>query len=471
MGVGKTRQVIDAAQILFQQDKIDRVIVIVPAAVRAVWYDQELGELAKWLWPEVHCRIGEYHQRNKFWSWAKNDRPHLHWVITNYDFIRMPSRLAPLLSLCSERTLLVLDESSAVKNYRAKQTKACIKIRQKCGRVILLNGTPIAHSPNDLYSQGNLMHPSILDCRSYFHFRSRYGIMGGFRGKQIVQWQNLRDLQNRFKPYVLMRRKEDCLDLPEKLEPVVFTVSLTKESWEIYKEMRDEMIVWLEDKVVTASQAVVKALRLSQVTNGFIGGVQDDEGFFETKEIGREKIDFFLQWYKEQLSIEPDLKLLVWCRFRKENLRLCEDLKTIYGSTIEVERIAGGQKKQEREHALRLLDPRSTPNQPVVIIGSPQAGGLGLNLAAAHTVVYLSNDYSLKTRLQSEDRVHRPGQVHKVSYFDVVAVGPNGQKTIDHIILRALRTKDDLANWTTSAWITSLKKQKEEESNGKFLLS
>jgi SNF2 family DNA or RNA helicase len=82
---------------------------------------------------------------------------------------------------------------------------------------------------------------------------------------------------------------------------------------------------------------------------------------------------------------------------------------------------------------------------------------MGLNLTAAHTVMYLSNDYSLKTRLQSEDRVHRPGQTNVVSYYDVVATGPDGQKTIDHHIIKALREKNDIATWTTSAWLAALR--------------
>jgi len=84
---------------------------------------------------------------------------------------------------------------------------------------------------------------------------------------------------------------------------------------------------------------------------------------------------------------------------------------------------------------------------------------MGLNLTASHTVVYLSNDYNLKTRLQSEDRVHRPGQTSPVSYFDIVAEGPNGQKTIDHTIMKALKAKDDLAKWTASAWLSELKEE------------
>ena len=90
------------------------------------------------------------------------------------------------------------------------------------------------------------------------------------------------------------------------------------------------------------------------------------------------------------------------------------------------------------------------------MLGTPATGSMGLTLTAAHTVVYLSNDFSLKTRLQSEDRAHSPGLVEHVSYFDFVAHGPNGQKTIDHGVVKALQTKESIANFTTSAWLDIL---------------
>jgi SNF2 family DNA or RNA helicase len=96
------------------------------------------------------------------------------------------------------------------------------------------------------------------------------------------------------------------------------------------------------------------------------------------------------------------------------------------------------------------------PEGPVVVIGTPASGAMGLNLTAAHTVVYISNDFSLKTRLQSEDRVHRPGQMFPTSYFDIIATGPAGQKTIDHTVVKSLKAKLELATFTTSAWIQVL---------------
>lgn len=499
MGVGKTKQTIDAAQFLFQAGLIEKVLVVCPASVRGVWFDAELGELAKHLWTTTPVKVLEFHARIRGWMNGPESTKRMQWMITNYDFIRSKNRLEQLYPFCGPKTMLILDESSAVKNDKAQQTKACLSLRRRCSRVLLLNGTPIANSPLDMYSQANIMHPNILACQSFFHFRSRYAVLGGFQQKQIIGWTNLEDLQRRMSPHILRRLKTDCLDLPEKLPAVTITVPMTAERWPMYKEMRDEMIAWLDQATVSAApQAIVKAIRLAQLTSGFIGGLSDQSHLLDEdaladdparpdwlpgttpgntqqggqgdnkgqnpsqpgsiREVGREKLDAFLEQLDMFLGQDPNLKLLVWCRFRPELFRLFNELGH-HNQRLNLGLIVGGQKRAEREHALRLLDPRTAPKGPAVVIGTPASGSMGLNLTAAHTVVYMSNDYSLKTRMQSEDRVHRPGQRNNVSYFDIIATGPNGQKTIDHAIMKALRTKEDIARWTTSAWIQALREE------------
>jgi len=516
MGAGKSLQCVIAAQLLYQQGIISKVLIITPAAVRGVWFDSELGEIKKHAWLNLPHSVTEFHSRMRVWHLGQKiekNQPHLRWMISNYEFIRTSKqRLQQLLPFCGGDTLLILDESSAVKNYRAEQTKACMFLRKACGRIILLNGTPIANSPADLFSQGQLLTPKILECKTYFHFRSKYAVLGGFLGKQIVGWRNLPDIQQRFAPYVLRRLKKDCLDLPEKLPPIILSIPLTPHTWSIYREMRDEMVAWLAHDVVSVSaQAVVKGMRLAQITSGFLGGVQqaepqdtfdltdsEDELDLDTsrpsfiprnkeqpveqiidrrmgppnaiQEIGREKLDAYLDWVKLRLEEDPNLKLLTWCRFRAELARVVRELKATFPN-VAVGALWGGQthdryktidgaptlvKAGEREDSIRLLSPSTTPDGPVIVVGTTATGSMGLNLTSAHVVLYLSNDFSLKTRLQSEDRVHRPGQTHHVSYTDIIATGPTGQKTVDHIIMKALRNKEELANWTTSAWIHAL---------------
>lgn len=71
----------------------------------------------------------------------------------------------------------------------------------------------------------------------------------------------------------------------------------------------------------------------------------------------------------------------------------------------------------------------------------------------------MSYDYAYWKYEQKNKRIDRPGQVHPISMFDIVAVGPNGQKTIDFTIVKARREKEEIANFTTAAWIQALKEE------------
>lgn len=206
MRTGKSKIVIDAAQFLYEAGTINRVIVVAPAPVRDVWYDPELGEFAKHLWADLPARVSEFHSKIRHWMHGPKSDRELRIIVTNFEFLRAKTRLLQLQGYAGPKTLLVLDESSYVKTHSAQQTKACLQLRRKCGRVVLINGTPIFHTPQDLFSQGNILHPSILECPYITHFKARYAIQepvkgpGGRplrdpRGKQIEEvtgWVNLR---------------------------------------------------------------------------------------------------------------------------------------------------------------------------------------------------------------------------------------------------------------------------------------
>jgi hypothetical protein len=469
MGAGKTKQSIDAAQFLYQHGLINRVLVVCPASVRSVWFDPQLGELKKYLWDSQAGEVYEYHAKTRRWLYGEKNSSGLQWLITNYEFIRARARMDYLLkTFCGDKTLLILDESTSVKNYKALQTRACKTLRNRCGRIILLNGTPIDNNPGDLYSQCDLLSPSVLNCKTWFHFRARYALMGGWQQKQIVGWINMSDLQKRMAPFVLRRLKKDCLDLPEKLPPVTITFPLSEKNWGRYKQMKNDLIAWFQEGHVSiAGQAVVKVMRLAQITSGFLGGIEDQTQFDEpnnappepkTEEIGREKLDGFIEWLKQILETEPNAKLLVFGRFAPEMRRASEAVKDLVPG-FPVGLIIGGQSRTEREAAIKLLDPDSAPIGPCVVFATSGSGARGLNLAAAYIVVYLSNSYRMGERQQSEDRVHRPGQKRTVHYFDFVATGPQGQKTIDHDIINTLRKKEDIANRTQEAWVQRLKEE------------
>lgn len=470
MGTGKTKTTIDAACELYSWDKIDAVLVVAPAKVRDVWIDKDEnpkldGEIHQHRW--IPSCVVEYHSKARV-IW-KDENWKLLWVVTNYELIRkilkdrsMPhvEKLGELLK--DQKVFMVLDESSFIKSKDADQTKVCMKLGRKAKRRTILNGTPM-NNPLDLFSQMNFLDAgtkTILPFPSYVAYRDRYArISTRFGYPKILGWQNLDELQRYIAPYVVRREKKDCLDLPPKIYMKPIEVTLTQKTWDIYREMRDRAVVWLDKNPSLAQQAAVKTLRLTQITSGFLGGVVEledgdlfadgfDEATRKTEEIGREKLDWLLDYVSRLLVDKPELKMIAWCWFRPELERVARELTKLL-PTYKIY----GQSDAEREAAERGF---KTDKGPGLLAGQQRSGGFGLNLQVADTCAYMSNYHSLIVRQQSEDRLHRFGQTHPVTYQDILAVGPKGQKTWDHTILRNLREGANLATWTTSAWKRAL---------------
>lgn len=538
VGAGKTKQCIDAAQIFFESRTIDSVLVVAPAAARGVWADPDLGEIAKHSWRDVPYLCRQYSvlfddmtkMEGLHGSAVDVKLPFLRWVITNYEFVRRADRRKHLMQWLKRRNFwLICDESWCLKDHNTEQWKAVHEIRQMsarvtivesiarppslrgaCLRVTLLNGTPIADSPMDINAQMQMLDEKILgfeytnakgkkvwSCADS-RFRNYYaGLAVNPTQQQMImwrnqpasqQWQRLEELREKVAPYVIRRKTRDCFDLPPTLEPVLLEAKLKPETWKIYKGMRDDMLAWLSTSEASqAGQAIVKGIRLAQITSGFLGGVQtmdlneDFEARFcscspETgtcdfhqrdvtstpaaptiKEIGREKLDAMLDWLSR---IEQPDRILIWARFRAEIERTA---RAFDGSEPWLRRkmhlLYGEQKKAARQAAVDALNPALHPEGLVGVVGSAQAGGAALNLAGASLAISLSQDFNLRIYLQKNGRIDRPGQTQPIRYVDVVATGPSGQRTIDHHVLAALRTKEDIANWTTATW----RKKLEEE--------
>ena len=146
-------------------------------------------------------------------------------------------------------------------------------------------------------------------------------------------------------------------------------------------------------------------------------------------------------------------RLVVWCRFRPEIARLRERIVTRFPD-VTVRVLQGGLSKADRSDAVTLFHPDAPdPKGPAVLIGQPQAGRFGLNFTKCSNVDRLSNDYSQMTRAQAEDRVDRPGQKNPILVQDYVVTGPNGERTVSGMILKSLRTNENMAKWVCSRWV------------------
>ena len=92
MGMGKTKSVLDSAQVLYRRGEIDRVIVIAPASVVPVWIDPDLGQISAHAWPTVPITVTHYHARARAWHYGPQSYTPLQIIASNYEYIRTGMR-------------------------------------------------------------------------------------------------------------------------------------------------------------------------------------------------------------------------------------------------------------------------------------------------------------------------------------------------------------------------------------------
>jgi len=450
-GMGKTRICIEAAKEFLKMGEITRVMVVCPAPVRFAWADPEFGELAAWGIDPKQVFIFDSYSYHKLWH--KNWQ----WVIVSYDILRSEGHHASLIRWArEEHAMIVMDESSYIKAMRAARTKACIKLARYFKRRYILNGTPIANTPEDLYSQFLVLDYNIIDC-SRWVFRLRYCKMGGYMGKQVVGLakETQVELYKKIRPFYFQRRKKEALDLP----PVTLTprfVPMEKTTWKVYVDMRDELIAILSEgpgdqKILTASNAGVKLVRLMEITAGQV----------EENVVGSEKINDALDYIAER----QEGRLIIWTWFRVETTRVATTIKDeilkrsnqkVWGHRS-VGMLIGGMSQPNREKVLHTFN----NDENGILVSQLAAGGMGLNMQRASNMLFLSRAYSLLMRIQAIGRIDRMGQTaESISVVDSIATGPKGQPTVDRAVLKALKRKTELANWTRGEWLKVLQEEK-----------
>ncbi len=311
---------------------------------------------------------------------------------------------------------VIHDECHQGKSAGSKISKFMHKIGRKAKYRLGLTGTVAPHSPLDLYGQFRFLDPSIFGT-SWYSFRDRYSIMGGFEGKQVVGYKNEEELRARFESIAYSVKSDDVLDLPDVVEVEKYCV-LSPAEKRIYSEMKKEMITEIEAGTVTAANAMVKILRLSQIANGT---VRTEDG--KDVEVGNSKKKLLEEVVE---GIKAKEKIVVFCRFRSD-LDAVRDV------------VSDGRGYFELSGRVNELEEWKKSSPGSVIGVQVQAGGVGIDLTDARYCIYFSPTFSLGDYEQSRKRVHRPGQERTVFYIKLIC-----RATVDVDIYRALRTKRDI---------------------------
>lgn len=181
--------------------------------------------------------------------------------------------------------MIVCDESSKIKNPQAKCSKALHKLGKVSEYNLILTGTPITNSPLDFFSQYKFLDESIFGS-SFYAFRSKYAILGGFQNHQIVGYKNLQELVEKAHGIAYRIKLDDAVELPEFIEEIR-PVALEKKAQQIYDSIDKDSFAELMSGEVTTRNVLTRLLRLSQCTGGFIK--DDINGIVQ--EVSRAKLE------------------------------------------------------------------------------------------------------------------------------------------------------------------------------------
>lgn len=455
MGCGKTRSILEGVKIQFERMEIDLLVVVALKGVHTNWTRRQVP---LWLEGTPHCSIAWSNKyRNKSWQadceavLAAKDQ--LRIVAVNIEALSQKQGAAykfleSLGKSDGHRAVLVLDESSTIKDPKANRSKQIVKLAKLFAHRRILTGTPSTESPFNLWNQFEFLKAGFWGM-SYYMFKQRYGQfktvrLGARSFEELVSYRNLDELREKIAPYVSEVRMSEAIDIPPKIYKTI-DVELTDRQRRAYQQMLDLYAAQLDnDEVVTTDTPLTRLTKLHQIVTGHI---IDEYG--QAHPLEHNRIDVL-----KNVLEEITTKAIIFCRFVQpisEIMDLLGDAAVEYSGRITDE--------AAREEAVDRF--QQDPSVRYIVISLQSSGAYGLDLFAAGAVVYYCNGYSLERRMQSEGRAHRPGQLNeRVVYYDLVAPG-----TVDESVQTALLNKIDVASKVTSLMKDWLRpSQRETES-------
>jgi hypothetical protein len=247
-----------------------RVLVMCPLSVVGVWA-AEVKRFSKLPWHIERLHKGGTKDKVKkltegisFLSKHRTPPPHI--VIINHESVwREPFRK---LALTTPWDLAICDESHRGKAPGGKFSFFLRALANVVPRRLALTGTPMPHSPFDIYSQFRFLDRSIYG-NSFSHFKTRYAEMGGFGDYEVKNWRHMDEFSRKFHQITVEVKAKDAFDLPDEINTTRSAI-LEPSARKTYQSM--EKLFWAEVKTgeITASNALVKLLHLQQITSGVI---------------------------------------------------------------------------------------------------------------------------------------------------------------------------------------------------------
>lgn len=433
MGLGKSFTSIAIMGELFLEGLIEKVLVVCPTSIINVW-EKEISKFADYDY-NVESITGSTMSKRKAKLISLSHKQGLKVAIINYEATwRMEKELN-----IYKPNMIICDESQKIKNPSASQSKTLHRLGAKAEYKMILTGTPVQNSPMDIFSQWKFLDPNIFGL-SFYAFRNRYAVMGGYYNHQIIRYKNMDELTSKAHSVAYRITKEEALDLPEQIFQNRYC-ELEPGARRTYDAVVRQSFAELMEGEITATNVLTKLMRLSQISGGH---VKDDDGRIQV--ISKAKLNE-LKDIMEDIIVDNKKKLVVFARFIPE----IESIQSVAREMgIEYSYITGDIKIEERGE---MCDKFQNNDEVKLFIAQIQTAGLGITLTAADTAVFYSLDFNYANYTQAISRTHRIGQKCTCTYINLISVG-----TVDEKIIKALESKEDIAKNIVDNWREYFKK-------------
>lgn len=438
MGLGKTIQTLALITFLIEQKKQrGPYLVIVPLSTLTNW----VNEFEKWA-PAVRTIIykGTPGVRKTLTPLVRGGQ--YDCLLTTYEYIIKDK---PLLGKI-KWTYMIIDEGHRMKNTQSRLTQTLTQFYTSRYR-LLLTGTPLQNNLPELWALLNFVLPKIFNSVKSFDewFNTPFANTGaGDSSMQLNEEEALliiKRLHKVLRPFLLRRLKKDVeAELPDKVERVI-KCKMSALQKKLYSQMKNhKMLIASDDFGKKGKPQGIRGLQnaimqLRKICNHPYVFEEVEMAINPTKETG---MDLFRVSGKFELldRLLPKLKATkhrVLMFFQMTAIMdIMEDFLRFRG--FKYLRLDGGTKPEDRTH---LLTAFNAPGSDIdIFILSTRAGGLGLNLQTADTVIIYDSDWNPHQDLQAQDRAHRIGQKMEVRILRLVTA-----KSVEETILERARDK------------------------------
>lgn len=334
--------------------------------------------------------------------------------------------------------MVVLDESSSFKNGQSKRFKALRLVRSRIRRIVELTGTPASNGLEDLWAQIYLLDGGARLGTTMGAYRAKYFLPGRRNRTTIFDYKpkdgSFEMIKQAISDICISMKAEDYISLPDVIENEI-PVLLDAKAQKAYKQLERDLLLQVDEEMITAGSAGVLTGKLLQLCNGAI--YSEDKKAVTVHDC---KIDAFLELI-EQLNGQH---ALVFYNFQHDRDRL---LTALADTKLRVR--VYSQAKDEADWNAGKID---------ILLAHPASCGYGLNLQrGGHHAIWFGLVWSLEQYEQANKRLHRQGQEHPVVIHHLVVQGG-----MDESVMAALKSKGDMQNALMAALkakITQLKKK------------